>query len=86
MPRLLDLFFRDEYDRSVADLVANAIAAPGNSYLELNRFNVRIDRAAGMVVLEDVIDADAEERLTIDEFVRECATRPQAFRDDGAPR
>ena len=76
MGELLHLFFTDEYNPYVGRTLRDALAAERDAYLTFNRFNVKIDRSAGLVVVEDELDPTAEETIEIGEFERALSSQP----------
>jgi hypothetical protein len=61
-PTLLQEFVREECNSHVRALLKAALAnsAPPATELSLNRFDVRIDRERGVVVVEDITNANDE--------------------------
>ena len=66
---LISLFLSDECNPYVVGRLREEIDAHRNAYLTFNRFNVRIDAKSSTVTIEDELDPDAEESLTMDDFL-----------------
>jgi hypothetical protein len=70
---LLEEFFAQECTPHVRHLLEKALAAaaPPGQRFEFNRFEITIDRDAGTILIEDVLDAtDAGAlRVPLEEFV-----------------
>ena len=64
-------FFSEELDTSLADDILELVRerTSGQSYLELNVFNLRIDIDAALVTVEDELDPESEEMVELPDFI-----------------
>ena len=70
MSSLLDQFVAEECTPHVVGVLrAQTSGGTGERYLTFNRFNVRLDLDSGAAVIEDELDPDLEQSMSIQDFV-----------------
>lgn len=63
-------FFANEFDEYVRDRVRRELDAGRYAHLTFNIFNVLLDPEAGAATVEDVLDPDRAETVSLEEFTR----------------
>jgi hypothetical protein len=75
---LIDQFFEDEADDRVREILLRACTRRDleQGYLTFNAFNVRLDYGVGIAVVEDELNPEAEQSISISELIRRLEQPP----------